>query len=324
MERFKSQTVALSEIDGDDRQYRITTQVGHEDLIASIESVGLVQSPVLLQAGAHYIVVGGRRRLAACAQLGLKTVVARTLPGDIPVRLPALLAVADNSLQRPLNLIEAARALNLVASVVTEREAFNRLCTDLKLPHQPHLIEKIISLVELPPKIQTYVANGHIPLTMAVSLNRLEDREWSIMLADLFHDLGLSLNKQREIATLATEIARRAQLHPQAVLTAPACQAILRHPDLDVNQKTRRLRAYLRRQRFPHVHQAEQAFENHRHQLPLGPNIQLTPPANFEGAHFSLKLNFQSRAELRNHIKQLKALLDSTHLNAILDKFSDP
>ena len=320
MERFRTQAVSLAEIDSDDQRYAVTTAGGCEDLIESINVVGLVQPPVLLETAARWIVVAGRRRIAACTQIGLTQVLARKLPAETPSRIAALVAVADNSLQRSLNLIETSRALRLLMREVSDQDEFNTICRTLHLPHQNHLIQKIVPLGDLSPKIQTYVVSGHISLAMAEALGRLEDKDWALELAELFYGLNLSLNKQREILTLTSEIARREKLRPQEVLAASACQAILHDAERDANQKSRQLRDYLRRQRFPHIHQAEETFEKHRRQLPLGPTVKLTPPANFESADFTLKLQFRTTAELKDQIEQLQELVGHPHLKAILDK----
>ncbi|MGA6925838.1 MAG: ParB N-terminal domain-containing protein, partial [Desulfosarcina sp.] len=106
--------VSVDRIDTADHTFKITTNTDTNDLTSSIGSVGLLQPPILMPTAKGYRTVTGFRRIAACEGLNLTPIAARLLPPDTSPMVCAQMAVADNALQRPLNLIEQSRAYALL------------------------------------------------------------------------------------------------------------------------------------------------------------------------------------------------------------------
>jgi hypothetical protein len=132
---------------------------------------------------------------------------------------------------------------------------------------------------------------------MALELGKLENSTGT-RFADLFCDLKLGLNKQRDILTLAQEIALREDIALEALFAEKTLAKILDSQDMDRNLKARHLRSYLKRRRFPAITDAEEAFARCVKNMALGPGVSLKPPANFEGRGYTLTFSFQSRSEL--------------------------
>ncbi len=78
---------------------------------------------------------------------------------------------------------------------------------------------------------------------MAIELGML-DCDVGIAFANLFDDLKLSLNKQREIITLIKEIAIRDDVSIMEVLQESDFLEILNDNDLDRSQKSQKIRFY--------------------------------------------------------------------------------
>ena len=114
----------------------------------------------LRQKAGGYQILAGFRRIDACRLLGRYDIRVRVLPADIDDSTCVRLAIADNSLQRPLNLIETARALNLLAGVAADETDLSRLAAGLALPGNPSLMRKIMSLTTLPAGLQTRLAEA--------------------------------------------------------------------------------------------------------------------------------------------------------------------
>ena len=77
----KPATVLLERIATGDMTYRITTARKIDTLQASIAAVGLVNTPILAQRNADYVIVSGFRRVAACNRLGWNRI-----PAPVPWR----------------------------------------------------------------------------------------------------------------------------------------------------------------------------------------------------------------------------------------------
>ncbi len=314
---FSRETVPLERIDRSDLSFRITTRTDGDDLVPSIRTAGLINPPVLMRKSGTFVIVAGFRRVRACRALNRTEIRARIAPRDARGRDLAALAVSDNALQRPLDLIETSRALALLSQFHAPPRDLARAAAPLGLPHNPSLVRKILPLSRLPKIIREGVRSDAISLPMAHSLGRL-DPDAGVEMAALFLALKLSLNKQREILSLSEEIAARDDVSLPALLASDPIRGPLNDENLDRSRKAGRIRLYLKRERFPRLTKAREAFEENLKRLKLGPGVRLTPPKNFEGLVYSLDLQFKNRAELRERRATLDNLLNNPALEKIL------
>jgi hypothetical protein len=315
--QFKENTVPLSAIDTNDSYYRITTNTSFEDLGTSIDVVGLLNPPFLSRQPSGYRIVAGFRRINACQGLGWSKIEAKVLEPGKPDIECVKLAVTDNSFQRPLNLIEISRSVGLIRSVIENDGILLKTATQLGLPNNLSILKKAETLFHLPWPIQEGVLSESIPLAMALSLAKLKDDD-AAGFAEIFNTLKLSLNKQREILTLAQEIAARENLSIREVLTKKEIKDLIVADTIDRAEKIRMLRQYLKRRRFPEITRAETAFAKRVKKLKLGSDIQLIPPKNFEGSNYTLQMYFENLADLKDRKTTLDKLIQNQDLATIL------
>jgi len=311
-----SRFVALADIDSGDERFRITTRRESGDLLASIRRFGLLTPPLLTPAGTGFIIVSGFRRLNACRQLGWDSAVARVLPKASAYEC-ALMAIAENSLARPLNLIEISRALNLLEQTAPGGRTNDSDASTLGLPTHPSVTVRLKRLCRLPIDVQDGVQEDAISFAMACELGRLED-DLGIAFARLFRRLKPSLNKQREIVSLVLEIAVRENIDPRQVLEECGLAQTMGPSEPDRNQEIHVLRRRLRQRRFPTLAAAEENFLARRQRLKLGAGIQLAPPRDFEGTGFTLSLSFQSVEEVARLRGKLDELIDHPDFKILL------
>ena len=298
-------TVLLSQIDTEDETYRITTRTDLDDLLVSIRADGLLNLPYLTAGSDGFTVVSGFRRIAACANLDMEDIQARILDPDLSLLDCLRIAIADNALQRPLNLLETSRALHKLSLHFQSDSRLVESSSSLGLPSNPTVIKKIKELCLLPDKLQGAIMDDSISLSMAVELKDLP-ATCATAFAQVFGEFKLSLSKQREIVTLVKEIARREEISELTLLEGRQLQDIIANREGDRGQIAREMRDYLRRRRFPQMVKAETEFENQRKKLKLGNDIKLIAPKNFEGTNYALNLTFSSIT----HLKKLNARLD--------------
>ena len=312
------QTVSLDRIDIHNDNFRITTRDDIDDLLPSIRYAGLAAPPVLSGNSSGYLIISGFRRIAVCRKLGWREVLARVLvpAGD---QLEYLhIAIADNALQRKLNLIETSRALYKLASLVGSSEKLAEAASISSLPSNLSVISKIKDLCQLPSAVQNCIINETISLAMANEL-ALMDSDTAIDLCGIFSLLKLSLNKQRELISLVREIAHRQDVSIRQVLADEFLQAILNNDNLDVGHKARQIRTFLRKWRFPRITAAEEHYNFHAKKLKLGRDISLIPPRDFEGSVFTLKINFTNRAQLENRQSILDEVIQHPSFTKIIE-----
>ncbi len=306
----------LTVINQEDNTYRITTSEAVENLAESIQHVGLINPPILVQKQRQYIIVAGFRRIAAMQQLNHGQISARVMPEDsLPLECVRI-AIADNISQRKLDLLEISRALTLLDTCVQDRECFYKEAKSLGLPENRHHIEKILGISRLPHLVQTGIFQNRISLNMAAELHKIEVTA-AVILARLFMELKLNQNKQKEICSHLKEIAHREKRGTQEILLSEGVQEVLDDKDLDNLQKTKLVRSKLRRRRFPNLSLAEESFQRDLRRLNLGGRIRLLPPEYFEGRSLKLKMSFTNETELKEQIDILNKALINPHLKNI-------
>ncbi|MBW2014147.1 MAG: ParB N-terminal domain-containing protein, partial [Deltaproteobacteria bacterium] len=308
-----------------------------DHLMASIDHVGVLNPPLLIEKKSGYKIVCGFRRIEACWRLGWSDVEARILDSDTKrlecikyaitdnsLQRPLNLieqsrSITDNSLQRPLNLIEQSRSIHLLYGFFKDVSALGKSLSVMGLPDNPSIIKKIKELYHLSKFVQSGILSNTISLAMALELGRLQP-EAGECLAKLFQTLSISLNKQREILRLVKEISLREDISMLKVVENDNLQKILTNKNLDRNQKIREIRVYLKQRRFPVITTAEKEFEKHVKKLKLGSGTKLIPPDNFEGTTYTLKLFFKNLIEFKERKASVDALITNPFLNKILDR----
>ncbi len=290
-------TVDVSNIDQENKTFQITTQTDNEDIISSIEHLGVISPPVLKPGKSKHVIIAGFRRIAACNKLYIPQISAKIVQPDTTEQDCIKLAIADNTLQRTLNLVEQARAFHLLWPFYKSSEELKKITASLGLPSGKPLQKKIKKIFNLSSQIQECILDDTLTLAIALELGKL-NKEDSIEFAKLFKSLKLSTSKQREILILVREIGIRENISIPVILKMGPVNEILNNNDLDRTQKTRQIRRHLKQRRFPTLTAAENSYQKLLSGLNLNHRVQLNHPKNFEGDVYSLNFSFRSEKEL--------------------------
>ena len=317
--RYNEETVELSSIDRCDSTYRITSETSIDVLAESINHIGIINPPVLRPKNSDFTIIAGFRRIEACQSLGWSKIPARILASGTSEVECAKIAVTDNALQRPLNLLEESRAYALISGIFEDDREMAKVASSLGLPGNPSLIKKIETISRLPQPVQNGIISNTISLPTALELVELP-HEVGVGFSELFNRLKLSLNKQRQLLTLVKEIAIREDASIEDVLGETYLRETLLSEELDRNQKARKIRNYLKKRRFPEITRTEKAFEARVKALQLGSGVKLIPPIHFEGATYTLSIYFDNLNELHDRRETLDQLIQNPNLHKILEQ----
>lgn len=319
---WKEEIIRLSSIDIEDQTFRITTEENTEALSGSIRNAGLINQPIVIRKKSWYVVVSGFRRIRSVQKLGWFDLTARVLDANTAPLECAKIAVTDNLMQRPLNLIETSRAYKLLSVFLDNRQDLLKTASILGLPDNQLLVEKTIKLCEMPLVIQNAVISNTLSLVIALDLGKLE-YDAGIAIAELFDKLKPGLNKQREILTLFCEIASREGVPIVELLNGDELQSILSDNETDRNRIINILRQYLKRRRYPLITKVENVFERNVKKLALERGMKIIPPVNFEGNTFILSLEFKKIRDLEMQKEFLDKLIKNQTLEQIISKPAD-
>lgn len=316
---WKEELVFLSSILLEDDTFKITTEENTDALARSINNSGLINPPILLIKNSGYCVISGFRRIKAIQSLEKSDLVARVLSKNNSDLEYVKIAISDNSFQRQLNLIEISKCYKMLSSYFDEK-TLPEAALSLGLPDNPALIKKIIRLCDLPVLIQKYILEDTLSLAMALELTKPEYNQTGTDFAIIFDKLKLSLNKQREFLTLCYEIAANENITIADLLKEDDISNILDDKDIDRNQKTRLIRNYLKKRRFPNLVKFESEFEKNLKKLNLLEGVKLIPPPNFEGSSFHINMELKKTTDLNEKTKYLNKLIENPVLQKILSK----
>lgn len=305
---FELGRVPLTAVDPADDTYRLGGPRDVGPLAASIARLGLLCPPILTGTDERWTVVSGFARVAACRLLGWERMPARRSLERVDRWRCAQWAVAEKAAHRPLETLEAGRALRLLRRFAPDENAFGQTVRHFGLPDQPAAQARLEGLCDLPEKIRAAVDDGALAVATALALGRMPP-EAALRVADLLADLRFGLNKQREVVTLLDEITRREGIPLQVLLDAPEMEALATDCGTDRALRGQRLRTYLYQRRFPALSRAQQRFDALSRELCSATDARLTPPPGFEGRSFQLTLSFSSPSDLARHRQTLERLL---------------
>ena len=316
--RFREKIVNLSQIDFSDDAFRITTEKQVDDLMRSINHVGIMHLPLLLKKETTYTIVFGFRRIEACRRLNWFKLEAMILEADT-MRLKCIkYAITDNAFQRPLNLIEKSRSIEMLFDFFKDINRLSEELSVLGLSEHPSMIKKLKGICHLPEPLQNSILSNTISLSMLLELAGMSWDDAKDFIT-LFNTLKLSLNKQREIVTMVKEIAIREDKSILQVIEESHLKKILMNEDLDKNQKAHNIRIYLKQRRFPSIAVIEKSYEKYRQKLNLKSGFKLIPPINFESSTYTLQLSFNNMTQLKGLKTAFDALMENPYLKKIVD-----
>jgi ParB family chromosome partitioning protein len=313
-----TQAVTTGQIDFKDDTFRISTELDTLSLAHSIQNVGLINLPIgTLKSNHRLRIISGFRRIEACRGLGLGTIGIRLVHPSIPMIHCAKLAISENALQRPLNLIEQSRAYRLLASLTNEPSQLPRLAAETGLPDSLTIIAKVKDLSQLSEIIQRGILSTKISLSIARELAELPAAAAN-ELAEIFQTLGLGFGKQKELLNFIREIAAREEIPQWQVLQHDDLIRILTAPDLDKSQKAHQLKTCLENRRFPEISHFKNVFQQKIQSLKLGSQVKIKAPVNFEDSTYSLRLDFKNLKDLQNHHGALDKISQDPYLKKLL------
>jgi len=118
--------------------------------LESIQYDGLITPPLLIKKNSAFIIVSGFRRIAACLKLDWNEIAARILKPEAGALACLRLAIAENALQRSLNLIETSRCLQKLSLFITNTRHLAESASSLGLPDNPSIIDQALDYPTIP------------------------------------------------------------------------------------------------------------------------------------------------------------------------------
>lgn len=318
---FDYRSVSLTHINSENATYCITGRHSSSDLVGSIREIGLLRPPLLKAEGDRYVIISGFSRIAACRQLGWSSITAGLMDASTTAQQCAIVAVADKTAHRALNLVEQAHAVTLLARAFDEKRAFNAAARRAGLDINERLVAKLKRVATLPPLLQSGLIEGVIALPVALAIDRMPDKKAATAFSRLLYESNYSLNQQREILDSVIAVSCRDGISICRLLSDGPIGDIRRNVELEHRHKARMIRRCLKAMRYPTISSVEKQFQHLVKKLKLPDKAQLVAPPNFESRSFALRFEFDNQADLEAMQKVLDRLISAPEIDQLWGLF---
>jgi ParB-like chromosome segregation protein Spo0J len=289
-----------------------------DPLILSIRSIGLVNSPLLIENGrGGMTVIAGYRRIQALRCLKYDEIPCRIFSESQLSPLACILInLHDNLATRALNVVEKGMILTRLASLLPRTEILDHYMALLGLPsHEPTFIffEKLER--ELDEEIKEYLAKGLLSLPVVKVFLDMDPNSRRHVF-DIISKLKLNINQQRQLVEYIVDISNMNGSSSLGLFKETQFMRICSDNRLNNPQKAKAVLESLRAKRFPFLTRAEKAFKNKVYGLNLPDGVRIKAPPYFEAPDYRLEVFFKEGKEL---VEKIRALSQTDGLEDIGD-----
>jgi hypothetical protein len=314
--------VHCHQVDLGDKTYIFTFEPMMSQMVQSIRNIGLVHPPILAEISGQpcYRIISGLKRILALKHLRTESCTAIVYPDDIehPNLDLFLMNFYENISTRELNPIEKSIALNkLITSFkVPKKELVQKYLPLMQLGANPKVLDSYLPLIQLEDNLKIAVVEDFLSQELAIQLLEYSYRDRQ-SLYELFSDLKLGKNRQKEFLKLLHDIAKIVNTPIHEIISRPLIQSTLNDSTLTVSLKVDKIRDLFRKLRYPIFSQAEEKFNHLKKELKLPPNVSFHPPPFFENDKYSIEIVFKDQHEYDDAIKLLKQISEKKDLTKL-------
>jgi len=276
-------------------------------LVRSIERVGLVNSPLVIENGHDSLtIIAGYRRIQALKTLGWGKITCKVLTESELSPLDCLLLnLHDNLTTRRLNEVEKGMALKRLSPWIGRNDILGHYMPLLDLPsHEPTLFFYLKLEEGLEEEVKEYLVSGHLSLHAAKTLLDI-DRDARSSLFQLISNLRLNVNQQKHLFDYILDISHKENKSISDFFGEEPIEKICSDARMNNPQKARAVLRYLRSKLFPTLIKAETTFKKMVSRLDLSEGVTINPPPFFESPHYTLEVLFKDGKELHEKIERL-------------------
>ena len=281
-------------------------------LLASIQRIGLLHPPILIQASAKkYNLLCGHYRLMANERINpLDTNInCLILDSDTPSKQILHTVLEDQLLSGSLSSIEKAYFFKYCLRLMPIEEAAEKYLPVLSEKIQVQIVERLSHFLELEPELQISMQYGRISDKTAHELLTLTPGD-RLTLHDIFLDLELGGGKQNRLLALSKDLASREGTTVTQLLSGSDYKEILIHPEMNKPQKIANLLTTLQKRLFPHSHSAEETFLKKIQKMHLPATCSIIHSQAFERDDVSVIMHFKNLAEVEEKISEIKKIVE--------------
>ncbi len=304
------QQINLSQIDDSPGPYGMSYGFDPGPLAASINKIGLINSPILARKGKggvedEFWVVAGFRRIAVLKTLDVDQAPCRVLPPETSSLQCLMLNLYDNLAVRDFNAVETGMALTRLAELLPEEEVMKNVMPLFNLPSHEETLHLFVRIeTSLDRRAKDLLACGSLSIQAAKLLLEMDSPARN-EICRYFSAVKFSKNQQAQFIDFVNDLSRIENQSIFELLNKSDLTIICENEQMNSPQKVRALIKLLRTRRLPHLVKAEKGFNRMVKNLKLPAGFQITPPPYFEGPNYKLEISFMDGKDLREKLVTL-------------------
>lgn len=309
---MQTRRIPIKEINFDDDTFLLIPpgqQTIPADLEQSIKRTGILHPPIVREiTEKSFQIISGKKRLLIMQKSGVISCDCLMMPTSASTLDGLAIALEEIIISRKINPLERALFFQKVLKEIEINEAAKRFLPLLGFSAQPGLIQRCIALLNLEDPLVAALYRDDLDEKVALELGKLYfgDR---MALFEVITFLQLSVGNQKKLTISCRELSIRGNTSIRQVLSDPEAEAILNHPEANRPQKARNLMAWINRQRFPRLTEAEKEFRHLCGGLHLPKEISLSHSPSFEKDELTLSITIQNQAALKKLYPKLADIL---------------
>jgi len=275
-------------VDGPEAE-RFRTSFGppSKELVASIEAVGVLDPILVRSEGEGQCLVCGFRRVAAAGQVGLADVPVRVLPESVSVEQCLRFALGHNTAAGPVDVVEAARAVERWHSLLgwPDDRLRQELLPLMGMPPTEKHLSRLRTVQQLPRPAREALAAGRWDLSHVELIERFAADQWPALCETLLGQCRLTHSEALEVLKYASDICRR-----DGITVAELLQT---DEDLSPRERGTELRRLLQLRRMPRLESQRARLAELLAELKLPHNVRLKTDRSFESRTVDLIVRLQ-------------------------------
>jgi len=320
MSNKKLDMIRMDRIDLSDRTYIFTFEPILSRMISSIQSIGILNPPILARKSdtPDYRIISGFKRVLSAIHLK-HTEISAHVYDDLkgPNAEFFHIALHENLGTRILNPIEKSNIIKKLSDLfhIDQQEIISHYLPVLNLTPNLKVFHIYLALYDLEDNIKIAILEELIsPETAFHLLNFTPDDRREMY--ELFMILKAGKNQQRELVRLLHDISVREKTSIEDIIHQKDLQTMILEPKFSPAFKLDRIKAFLKKKRYPIYSDAEEKFNRLSKDLHLPPEIIFSASPFFESDKYSIKIvfrnqqEFDERMEILNEIAKHEKLID--------------
>ena len=313
--------VSLNDIDLQDERFRISYHYDLEKFLISIKKIGLIHPLLVVKRSApKYVVVSGWKRLSACLDLALTHVPALLIEQEDDFRV-FLLALYENWVVRKFNILEKAEILSRLSGFIQDEKIIvTQFFPLLDIPSNLSYFDLYHKIAQLDPDWKRYIFQKKVPLSSIQFLTEMTYKDRDSLMPLI---LPLNVNKLKSFIEDLYELSKITGNSPQALLSTPEFQSVLRSDSLSSLQKAEKVRSLVQEKRYPTLSSWKKSFQASIKRAQLTKDVTFDASSFFEDGEFNVTFSIKDKESFQKQVSKLLELTNDADFFSVFNRSSD-